>query len=241
MSDFATVKAQLVATVLNSHSSTTALLAAAMVNQLQALQPEIMPFMERSSQFSTVANQAAYDDNTVGFPKGLLRFDRLYYDFGNWQLYLDVVDPDTLRWFQEQPAVAYPRRIAWQEEKLQFGPAPADVYVVKWDITLDSKKDAATGDEITTASTTQTNPWFTEGVVPFKHLALADYYMTSPDPRPDLAQNQTALAQSQLGRLRSAQKKRQMMNATPMVPNAFDNYGGGGTARIQVFHPGARG
>jgi hypothetical protein len=239
---FADVLADLVAGVQNTHPSTSSFLAAAMVRQLANLQAESMPFMEPAgASFSTVANQATYTSAAAGFPKSLLRFDRLYYDLGSYARPLIVVDIGTIRLLQEQPSIAYPLRIAWHDDKLQFGPAPNAVYVVRFDSILDSQKDTATGNLITTASTTDTNPWFTTGVVPFKHLVWADYFTTSPDQRPDMASGHTALAGAAMTQLRKAQKKRQEMNTIAVTPNAFDSQFVDSTAaRIARLFPGAR-
>lgn len=239
MADFQTVAAELLAGVLNTHPNTSAFLKAAMVRQLANLQSEVMPFMEVAGSFSTVASQATYTSAVAGFPKSLLRFDRLWYDLGSYARPLEVVDIDTIRYLQEQPAQAHPLRVCWQEEKLQFGPAPAGIYVVKWDAILDAQKDVATGTILTVADTTKTNPWFTTGVVPFRHLVWADYFLTSPDQRPDLAQSHTSLASVALTRLREAGRKRQQMWSTGRVPNAFDGYSGDTSLRISSLFPGA--
>jgi hypothetical protein len=240
MGDFATIAAELVAGVLNTHPSTSALVKAAMVRQLLNLQPEIAPFMERSGAFSTVAGQAAYPS---AVPGGLLRFERLWYDLGNYRRPIDVADMATIRGLQEHPAAEYPFRAAWWEERLQFGPAPAGVYSVKWDITLDATKDTATGAILTATSTMETNPWFLlPQVAAFKHLVWADYFMTSPDQRPEMAQSHQGLAQLAITRLREAGQKRQAMSSTAQVPNAFDAYSGRSgsrASRVSSIFPGA--
>lgn len=156
MGTFASVLTELVAGVVNSHPTTSPLMAAAMVRQLQNLLPEAIPFMETSGSFTTTANQAAYTATQCGAPS-LLRFDRLWYDLGNYARPLVVSDVNSIRQLQEMPSIAYPLRVCWQQEKLQFGPAPAGVYTVKWDAVLDATKDTSTGATITTSSTTQTN------------------------------------------------------------------------------------
>lgn len=230
----------LVAGVLNSHPATRSLLAAAVVRQLSNLQAEVIPFMEKSGSFTTVAGRQNYaPGEDVGFPKGLLRFERLYYDLGATARFLEVVDPDTIRYLQEGPAQAYPTRVCWYEERLQFGPAPAGAYPVRWDITLDATRGTASGLVIGVADTAETNPWFTTGKVALKHLTWADYFLTSPDQRPDLAGSHGNLAQIALERLREAGRKRQEMNTLLVTPNAFDNYRGSSSARIQALFPGA--
>jgi hypothetical protein len=238
MGTFASVLAELVAGVVNSHPSTSTLMAAAMVRQLQNLQPEAIPFMEITGTFNTAANQAAYTATQCGAPS-LLRFDRLWYDLGNYARPLVVSDINSIRQLQEMGAISYPLRICWQAEKLQFGPAPVGVYPVKWDAILDATKDTATGNLLTTASTTQTNAWFTEGVVPYRHLVWADFFLTSPDQRPDLAASHSQLAATALNRLRTAYAKRQELNATPRTPNAFDQQIGDAGLRISTLFPGA--
>jgi hypothetical protein len=239
MSDFTTIAAELVTGVQNTHPNTTTLIKAAMVRQLANLQPEVIHFMETSGSFATVAGQTTYDGGTVGFPKSLLRFDHLYYDMGSYTRPIFIIDLPTVRDLQEQGQVAYPRRAAWFAEKLQFGPAPAGAYTVKWDAILDSQKDTATGALLTTASTTQTNGWFTTGVVPFKHLVWADYFGTSPDQRPELSSEHMQRAAVALGRLREAGKKRKAAGGVAVVPNAFDAYPAADLELARQLFPGA--
>lgn len=242
MADFQTVAAELVAGVLNTHPSTATLMKAAMVRQLDLLQPEIVPFMEVSDSFSTAAGTMVYTSATTGFPKSLLRFERLWYDLGSSVRWLTPTDPGTVRALQEQPSQAYPPWVCWFEEKLQFGPAPAGIYVVKWDGILDSRKNTADGALITTASTIQTNGWLSDGLTAFRHLCWGDYYATSPDQRPDLAQAHVGQANVALGRLREAGKTRQEMNGTMVTPSAWDDYSlrqGSGYSRISALFPGA--
>ncbi len=244
MATFAEVKADLLAEVLNSHPSTSAKLAKAMVRTLQSLQPEAVPFMEVSGSFTTQNGTASYSSTSPpasGFPGNLLAFDRLWYDLGATPQWLFVVGIEEVRWFQEQAAVAYPVRVAWFEKQLHFGPAPAGAYTVKWDGFLDSTLDMV-GDEITNAATTETNPWLNDGLVCFKHLTLADYYMTDPaSARPDMATNHAQLGQMQLNRLREAQKRKRDVGSSPQVPNAFSAYlyPDDRAARISILHPGA--
>lgn len=242
MATFATVAAEIVAGVLNSHPNTTTHVKAAMVRQLLALQAEQAPFMERSGSFSTIANQAAYTGADAGFPEGLLTFQRLYYDMGSYARPIEPTDVMTIRRLQETPAVSYPFRACWWQERLQFGPAPAGVYVVKWDIVLDSTKDETTGALITEASTTQTNPWLDlPQLTVFKHLVWSDYFAVSPDQRPELAASHQQAAATQLARLREAGKTRQGMSAVAVIPSAWGNYSPEErrTAGVSLFFPGA--
>jgi hypothetical protein len=244
---FGDVLTDLVTGVVNNHPNTPILLGAAMVRQLANLQAESIPFMEvPQGSFTTVANQATYTSADAGFPKSLLRFDRLYYSIGNYGRPLIVVDIGTIRLLQQQPAVAYPLRVAWHDDKLQFGPAPNAAYVVKFDSILDAQKDTASGalmidtDGAAGPNTGPSNPWFTTGVVAFKHLVWADYFSTSPDQRAELAASHTNLAATAMSQLRKAQKKRQELNAISVVPNAFDSQLVDSTAaRIANLFPGA--
>jgi hypothetical protein len=247
MSDFATIAAEITAGVLNTHPSTSALIKAAMVRQLGNLLPEIVPFMERSGSFSTVAGKGTYAPGDIGFPAGFLRFERIGYDMGSYFRPLEVVDMATIRALQESPSPEYPFRIAWWEERLQFAPAPNGAYVVKWDVTLDATKDTATGKLFDATDTSpaaggRTNAWFLlPQVTAFKHLVWGDYYLTSPDQRPDMAQSHQALAQVALERLREAGRKRQSFSGGALVvPNAYDAYGSGSRSlRVSTLFPGA--
>ncbi len=240
--DFSSVASELAASVLNSHPNTAALIKEAMVRTLQALQPEIVIFMEKSGSFNTVANQGTYTATDTGFPAGLLRFERLGYDMGGYYRPLEVAPMDTVRALQEHPSSAYPFRVAWWEDRLQFGPAPAGVYAVKWDVTLDATKDTATGALLTTASTTQTNAWFLlPQVTVLKHFVWWDYFTTSPDQRPDLAASHQQLATMALARLRETGQKREEMASTYVVGSAYDNYSPDRlrSSRVSRLFPGA--
>lgn len=240
MSDFSTIAAEIVAGVLNSHPNTTALVKAAMVRQLLSLQAEKAPFMEKSGSFATVAGQATYTTASTGMPAGLLSFERLYYDQGAVPRFLEVVDIGTIRVLQEQASATYPFRVAWWEERLQFGPAPAGIYPVKWDVILDACKDTATGALLTSSSTTQTNAWFlSPQATVLKHLTWADYFSTSPDQRPDLAASQQQLATVALARLREANAKRQQAGGLIVQPSSFDGYGVRTPSRVATLFPGA--
>ena len=240
MADFSTIAAEVVAGVLNSHPNTSALVKAAMVRQLLSLQAEKAPFMEKSGSFNTVANQAAYTYASTGMPKGILSFERLWYDQGQYARPLEVVDMGTIRMLQEHPSASYPFRVAWWEEGLQFGPAPVDVYAVKWDIILDATKDTTTGTVLTVADTTKTNAWF---LAPqssvLKHLTWADYFSTSPDQRPDLAASHQQLATVALTRLREANAKRQQMSGLLVQPSSWDGYDRSVSTRVSTLFPGA--
>ena len=243
--DVGTVRDELVAGVLNSHPSTSAAILATMIRQLTALEPEAVPFMERSGSFFTINGITSYGPDQ-GLPRGLHRFERLYYDLGSSILLIDTVDELSLRYFQEHPVQAYPQRAAWQEGVLQLAPAPAGAYTVKWDGFLSSKRDSRTGKEITTDTSNEnlrrSNPWLTEGVVTFKHLVLADYYSTDPaSARADLAESNGARAAGQMNQLRKAQQQKKDMGGVAVVPNAFDHYATWPSRRVQTIFPGARG
>jgi len=243
--DFGTVRDELVAGVLNSHPSTTAAIAAAMVRQLAALEPETVPFMERSGSFSTIADRTTYGPDQ-GLPRGLHRFEHLFYDLGASILQIGVVDELTLRYFQEHPSAAYPERAAWLEGVLQFAPAPVAAYTVKWLGFLSSKRDSRTGEEITADTSNEnlrrSNPWLAEGVVTFRHLVLADYYSTDPaSARADMAESNGARAAGQMNQLRKAQQQKKDMGSVAVVPNAFDQYASWPSRRVQTIFPGARG
>ena len=246
MPTFAEVKASLLEDVLNTHPSTSTRMAKAMVRTLHALQSEVVPFMEASGSFATQNGIASYSWQTPGmadsFPRNLLRFDRLYYDLGASPKGLVVVDIEEIRFFQESPTAAYPQRVAWFEGALQFGPAPAGAYTVKWDGYRDSTLDAGTGEPITATATQETNPWLSVGEVAYKHLVLSDYYRSDPAAtRPDLAQANADLASYQLNSLRAAQKKKSDMGTTARIPNAFSAglYPEESVSRVALLHPGA--
>lgn len=237
MSTFSIIKAELVAEVLNTHPATATHMATVMVRQLLTVQSEAVTFMETYNSFSTVASQAAYDSATTGFPKSLLRFDRLYYDLGSSIIPIYTVERDGLRQLQELSPVSYPTSAAWIGERLEFGPAPLAAYTVKWDGILDATKDTATGDLITTASTTETNAWFTKGAVGLKALCLGDYYSTSPDQRPEMAAAQQRAAALAINSYRSTQAQRLQLGGYWQIPSAFTRYPRGGTRR-EILHPG---
>ena len=219
--DFTSVKAEIVARVLNSHPATASLIASAMVRQLLTLQPEATTFMEVSGTWSTSANVAAYDAATTGFPKSLLRFERLYYDLGSYTIEIVNTDRSEVRRLQEMGSIAYPYRAAWIGNQLNFGPAPSAAFVIKYDGTLDATKDTTTGVVIDGTVGAATNPWFTTGTVAFQHLVLADYYATSPDQRPDLAAAHQQGAALAINSYRQTGAQRLQLGGIYQIPSAF--------------------
>lgn len=236
--DFVSVKAACVAQVLNSHPATAALISSAMVRQLLTLQPEATTFMETSGSWSTTAGAAAYGSSTAGFPKSLLRFERLYYDLGSYTIEIVNTDRTEIRRLQELGSVAYPYRAAWIGNQLQFGPPPSGVFVIKYDGTLDATKDSLTGDTIDGTVAAATNPWFTTGVIAYQHLVLADYFATSPDQRPDLAAAHQQGAALAINSYRQTGAQRLQLGGIYQIPSAFTRNQPASERRQLVF-PGA--
>ncbi len=236
--DFQSVQTACVAQVLNSHPSTPGLIALAIVRQLLTLQPEATTFMETSGSWVTSAGVAAYGPTTTGFPKSLLRFERIYYDLGSYTIEIVNTDRTEIRRLQELGAITYPYRAAWIGDRLNFGPPPAGTFVIKYDGTLDATKDLETGDLIDGTVGTASNPWFTTGVVALQHLTLADYFATSPDPRPDLASAHQQGAALAINSYRQTGAQRLQLGGIYQIPSAFVRNMPASERRQLVF-PGA--
>lgn len=219
--DFQSVLAACQAQVLNSHPTTAGLLTLAMIRQLLTVQPEATTFMETSGSWSTSAGVAAYGPATEGFPKSLLRFERIYYDLGSYSIEIVNTDRTEIRRLQELGPISYPYRAAWIGNQLNFGPPPSGAFVIKYDGTLDATKDSETGDVIDGSVGTAKNPWFTTGVVAYQHLVLADYFSTSPDPRPDLASAHQQGAALAINSYRQTGAQRLQLGGIYQIPSAY--------------------
>jgi hypothetical protein len=179
---FSTFTTAVYALVDNKNASTLPWLKEATVNQLRELSRTRTTFMERTASFATVAGTANYDSGTTGFPANAMKIDRAYYTFATKQLEIrGPVTMDELRFSWESTVgVPYPDRWAWFNDDLYLGPKPNSVVTIYLDYFKDGTKDEATGNAITTSSTTQTNGWFDRGYMALRFAVLAEYFKLPP-------------------------------------------------------------
>lgn len=183
---FSAFIAQVYGEILNRNTKSLDLVKQATVRQLKMLSSVRTLMMEATATFTaSVANPYAgeYVDSTIsGFPADAAEIDTLYYQTGTIRYYVDGPVPiERIRFHGGMPAAQListptPDRWAWFSQKLWFAPPLSAAKELKIDYFRDATRDTATGNELTTASTTQTNPWFDRGEVVLRYFVLADYF-----------------------------------------------------------------
>lgn len=165
--------------ILNKHGNTLTVLREQTVKQLQELQLVRTLFMEATGTFNTVALQEGYTLGTGGVPADILTIDQLYWTTGGGRR-REIRGPvavDELRFvFGDTAATQYASAWGWQANQLVLGPKPSTIVALSLDYTKDATRDTVTGVLITTASTTQTNPWFARGELALRNAVMAAYY-----------------------------------------------------------------
>jgi len=170
--------------VNNKNLRTTPFIKQATVSWLKSLSHKRTLMMEDSFSFSTVAGQAEYDSTAVGFPPAAMEFDTVYVQIGSGVNAQNILIPgpapiavirEEFGPYEEGEVLA---AWAWHHQKLIFAPVPRTVVTIKGDYFKDATRDTATGDLITDASTTHTNPWFDRGETALMNAVLYNYHLT---------------------------------------------------------------
>lgn len=180
---FSTFTGNLRDEVQDKNSLTLTLLKRFTVSVLKELSSDRTLAFEASTTFSTTAGVADYNNSvTSAFPADLLEVTRLYYKTGNTNREIPgpaSMDDVRFRFANEASTAAYPTAWGWNANKLVLAPAPSGVITLYLDYLKDGTRDAATGNEITTASTTQTNEWFGRGERALRYAVLEQLYASS--------------------------------------------------------------
>ena len=141
--------------------------------------------MEDTATFTLpVSNPHAgeYADSTLsGFPADVMEIDRVWYVSGTAKHEIEPATMGAVRFWSGDAAVTTPTSSspagwAWHEQRLYVVPKLNAAKVLGFDYFKDATLDTASGAAITTASTTQTNPWFDRGELPLRYAVLAEYY-----------------------------------------------------------------
>lgn len=140
-------------------------------------------FMESTFSFATVAGTNEYDTATTGFPDDLSEIHSLYTlnSGGPYFPHHIIEGPASIEELRSvlgtQATGPEPMVYAYHHEKLILAPIPSTVFTIYGDYLKDGTLDT-NGNAITTASTTATNGWLTQGENCLFHHVLADYYAT---------------------------------------------------------------
>lgn len=156
---------------------------AATVRYLEELSSKRMTLLEGTFQFTLVAGQMQYGSGTTGFPADVQEFDNVWV--------ARTADTTGTRWELKGPQQiaevslrssnvfkAVPDAYAFHDNRIWIAPPPPDGYVLGGEYLKNGTKDEATGNPITAASTTATNPWFGRGKHALMNKVLADIYAT---------------------------------------------------------------
>lgn len=187
---FSTFTTDLYGDVLNRHSGTLAALKAATVRQLRELASRRVHFMESSTTF-TLPTAEPYvgewaGEGVAGWPLDVREIDAVYYRASASSSWCEVPGPVSINevrsWepplrVAESPLSIYPLAWAWWDRKLWVPKLSGDV-TLKIDYWKDGTRDEATGTEISTASTNESNEWLDgRGQTALRCGVLADYYL----------------------------------------------------------------
>lgn len=179
MATFDSIIADLLVVIENQNSRTEPYLRTSLAQALREVQANRTLFMEATTTFDTVADQAEYDTADVGFPADLLLVDALWF---TEQPSGTLTGPVPIR--EIRNSAFYPdttgRPTAWafHHGKLILWPTPNTAEELTLEYLKDATRDSTSGNEITSASTTATSEWFERGAHVLKNWVLWDYYST---------------------------------------------------------------
>lgn len=184
-SDFVT---SLYGSVTLKHSRTLTDLKECAVRQLEDLSVRRVHFMEDSAEVTIPVAEPFVGEwageGAPGFPLDILEIDALYYSYASgtaWQPVEGPVPISALRSYQppleveETPLSVYPLCWSWWQGRIWVPKLSGDA-TVKIDFWHDGTRDEATGVKISTASTSETNRWLSQGQKAMRHGTLADYF-----------------------------------------------------------------
>lgn len=188
MSTFTEFVTSLYRAVTAKHSQTLTDLKECAVRQLTDLSVRRVHFMEDSAEV-TISTAEPYNGEWVGagvtgFPLDILEVDGVYYRYASTSSWQPVDGPlpiSDLRTYQaplaiqESPLSVYPLAWAWWRNRIWVPKLSGDSEI-RIDFWRDGTRDSTFGTLISTASTSETNPWLKEGERAMRHGTLADYY-----------------------------------------------------------------
>lgn len=186
MSTFANLTTSIYADVFQKNTLILTAIKDITVRQLKELSIFRTLFMEDQASFAiSTANPylGEYaDSSTSGFPPDIMEIDTVFYLAGSSSSRYEITraQMDELRFYDAPRPVSstsiYPDIWAWFDQKLYVAPKLSSNTTIYIDYFKDATRDTASGNEITSASTTQTNPWFTRGASALRYAVLAEFY-----------------------------------------------------------------
>lgn len=210
MSDYASLVTSVYADVFQKNTLILSAIKDITVRQLKELSSFRTLFMEATASFSLSTASpylGEYADSTVsGFPPDLMEIDTLWYLVGTTTRYEITRLPMSELRFYDLPGSsistgAYPDAWAWHDSKLYVAPKVSAARTLYMDYFKDATRNTASGAAISSASTTETNPWFTRGAQALRYAVLAEFYSMPgwlDQARADAAAGQRNAALSQL-------------------------------------------
>lgn len=169
----------------NKNTRTLTVLREVTIRQLKELSSFRTLFMEAEASFTLPVSSphlGNYADSAVtNFPPDVMEIDRAWYVSGTDKREIDRVTMDHVRFYSGDYTVttatsSSPQGWAWFAQKLYVVPRLNAAKAMGFDYFKDATRDTATGAVLTTASTTQTNPWFDRGELALRYAVLAEYY-----------------------------------------------------------------
>lgn len=183
-SDYQTFVASRLSEVDYRDSRTETFLKEATVRQLRELSRTPVLFLDGSFAFNTIAGQDNYTTDHVDFPADLyswLGYPYIAQSASPVSARQFIVGPRSIQEVREANLVSnlsavYPGIFAWHNDTMWLSPAPTGIVTIRGDYRRDGRRDSATGNLITTASTTATNGWFDEGENALRCAVLLEYH-----------------------------------------------------------------
>jgi hypothetical protein len=165
-------------------SRTETFLKEATVRQLRELSRTPVLFLDGSFAFNTTASVDNYSPGHLDFPVDLYSWSGYPYiaqSASPVSARQFIVGPRPIQEVREANLVAnlsaiYPGIFAWHNDTMWLSPAPTGVVTIRGDYRRDGRRDSATGNLITTTSTTATNGWFDEGENALRCAVLLEYH-----------------------------------------------------------------
>lgn len=209
MSDFITIAGQIQEEIQSKGSLTATIIKRSMVGALAQLARYRTLFMEGEISVATTDGLAeAVGGTPTSWPHDIQMIDELWWeeegatDPLRWPIPITASLDDVALRYRNLDAPGTARIACWHHGKLVFAPAWGGVYRLKGWYFKDARRNAADGALMTSASTTQTNAWFVDGLLCLKALA-ASIALATPYLRNEAAAGpQIAVYQSEIRRLK---------------------------------------
>lgn len=183
MSDFQTFVAARLSEVDYQDPRTETFIKDSTVRQLKELSSQPVDFLDGSYTFTTTAGQDNYSAGYTGFPADLYGFlSQPYVIYSTTPITrkYPINGPVPLDEVRRSTGVAIfalnPRKFAWHNRAMWFWPSVLAAVTISGDYRKDGTRDDATGNPITTTSTTASNAWFTDGENVLRCAVLLDWF-----------------------------------------------------------------